>query len=181
MKTSENAAFPKFQEIGSKSWHELEALILKGEAPDAGSLAGWEYRGMNIAPLVKYLGLQKFVKGFFRKADGRLMGYNIAVRQDGLEAPWVARTFSAPAKKFGFFRVCKADTTVTGKRYLNTLLLDYGQGGNGSRNITALIRDYLVRVEKDSDELLLGKAYMAIGRNRIMLSYFVLERLRPTG
>jgi hypothetical protein len=38
------------------------------------------------------------------------------------------------------------------------------------------LRDYLVRL---SDDLYLGKAYVALGPGRLPVSYFVLERHRP--
>jgi hypothetical protein len=36
-----------------------------------------------------------------------------------------------------------------------------------------------VRVDPGSDELLLGKAYFAIGSARIPVGFFLLERRRP--
>ena len=61
---------------------------------------------------------------------------------------------------------------------MNALLLDYGAGGNRCLDPSGLIRDYLVRVEPGSDELLLGRAFLALGPFRPSPSYFVLEPLR---
>jgi hypothetical protein len=42
-----------------------------------------------------------------------------------------------------------------------------------------MLRDYMVRVEPGSDELLLGKAYFAAGGTRLTHTYFRIERYRP--
>lgn len=181
MNAPKHEASSEFRKMGSRSRSELEAIIQHGEAPEATSMVGWEYRGMNTGPLVKYVGLQKFIKGFFNQPDATIMGYNIAVRQNGVGAPWVSKSINAAPGKFGFYRVCKVDITSMDNRYVNAILLDYSKGRNGAFNIIGLLRDYLVRIERGSDDLLLGKAYLAIGRKRVMLGYFVLERLRMAG
>jgi hypothetical protein len=40
------------------------------------------------------------------------------------------------------------------------------------------LRDYLVRVEPGSDELLLGKAYFVVAGTRLIHTYFLIERYR---
>ena len=44
-----------------------------------------------------------------------------------------------------------------------------------NRPPASVLRDYVVRVEPGSDELLLGKAYLA----RFRVGFFLLERRRP--
>jgi hypothetical protein len=61
----------------------------------------------------------------------------------------------------------------------HALLLDYGRGHNRWYELSSVLRDYLVRVNPGSDELLLGKAYAKLGPVRIPVSYFLLERFRP--
>ena len=58
--------------------------------------------------------------------------------------------------------------------YPNSLLLDYSKGGNGL--FGPPLRDYIVQVYPDDPDLLLGKAYIALGL-RIPTNYFVLKRL----
>lgn len=144
---------------------ELETVLVRGETPAVDSLAGWEFRGWNTPAFAKILGIQEFVKGFYRSANGALYGYN---RQPGKE------------KRFGFYRVDAVDAAARDNAYLHALLLDYGRGGGTLLDPTTRLRDYLVRVERGSDELLLGKAYVAAGPLRVPVSYFLLERLRPT-
>jgi hypothetical protein len=59
------------------------------------------------------------------------------------------------------------------------VLLDYGQGGNRPYDIARVLRDYVVRVQPGSDELLLGKAYFVVAGARLAHSYFLIERYRP--
>ncbi len=151
----------------------------RGERPEPDRLAGWEFRGMNTPAFARLLGIQKFVKGFYKNDAGQLYGYNMPVVQDGLERPW---TFTRPGdpKRFGFFRVDVVDAAVRDNAYLEALLLDYGRGGGSELDPTTRLRDYLVRVEPGSDDLLLGKAYVALGPARVPVSYFVLEKLQAT-
>jgi hypothetical protein len=56
--------------------------------------------------------------------------------------------------------------------------LDYSRGGNRAYDIARILRDYLVRVEPGSDELLLGKAFFVVAGTRLAHSYFLIERYR---
>ena len=53
------------------------------------------------------------------------------------------------------------------------------QGGNRAYDIARILRDYLVRVEPGSDELLLGKAFFVVAGTRLADSFFLIERYRP--
>jgi hypothetical protein len=44
--------------------------------------------------------------------------------------------------------------------------------------VARVLRDYIVRVEPCSDELLLGKAYFVIAGARLAHTYFLIERYR---
>jgi hypothetical protein len=57
--------------------------------------------------------------------------------------------------------------------------LDYSRGHNRVYDIARILRDYLVRVEPGSDELLLGKALFVVAGTRLADSYFLIERYRP--
>ena len=60
--------------------------------------------------------------------------------------------------------------------YPNALLLNYGKGNNPPFDPSSFLRDYLVQVDPENDDLLLGKAFVALGPARLFVSYFVLER-----
>jgi hypothetical protein len=181
--------------LGTLSNRELEKIMLRGDTPDPEALAGWEFRGMNTPAWASLLGIKKFVKGFYcgfsRTPEGTFFGYNVPAVQNALSEPWLPKPAGRLARllgrdtdeprRFGFFGVAPVDPTSRDNAYLHAVLLDYGTGGNAIYDPTAGLRDYVVRVQRDSDELLLGKAYYAAGPARVNLtSYFVLERNKPT-
>lgn len=152
----------------------LESLLRAGAPPDPRRLAGFEWRGYNVGLLPKLMGIQKFIKGFFAAADG-VEGYNIPARSNGLDAPWEHRPSAESPKRFGFYRVARGDV------YANAVLLDYGASRrNAFYRVERLLRDYLVQPDPAAPDVLLGKAYLALGLGRVFASFFVLERLRPT-
>jgi hypothetical protein len=169
----------EYLRLGALPSKELETLMLRGEAPDPERLAGWEFRGTNVAAFTKLLGIKKFIKGFYRSSAGQLLGYNIPVVQDAVTEPWRYKHGESP-RRFGFYRVDPVDPAARDNAYLNSLLLDYGRGGNHELDPTSTLRDYLVRVERGADDLLLGKAFVAVGPLRVPVGFFVLERLRAS-
>lgn len=176
------AASAGYLTLASMPMSELEKIMVRGETPDPEALAGWEWRGTNVPSATRYLGILKFIKGFYKDDQGRVFGYNEPAVQTPRSEPWVSKPSDENPKRFGFFSVEKVDATRRDNKYLNSLLFDYGKGGNPIYDITSTLRDYVVRVDRGSDDLLLGKAYGALGPIRLRLvTYFVLERLRPTG
>jgi hypothetical protein len=174
----------RFRELASSSSRELEAILREGEAPEIGALLGYEYRGFNHPRFTAMLGAQKFIKGFFEADEGNRFGFNRRTKQNGLDGPWVARGKNESAPAFAFFRVTPADE-VEGDHiyphhiYPRAVLLDYGAGSSRKMDPARLLRDYLVRVDNGSDDLLLGKAYLAAGDRRITVGFFLLERHQP--
>ena len=179
MSNAQQAASFDFQRVATLDRRALETVMLQGERPGLDALPGWEYRGMNIGIPARLLSIQKFIKGFRRLPGGEVAGYNVRVRQNGPAGPWVALPSDDAPRRFGFFCVTPVAPTARDNTYLHALLLDYGRGGNGRLNPLATLRDYLVRVAPRSDDVLLGKAFMAVGRLRVPVGYFVLERYRP--
>jgi len=162
--------------LARASRHELEQTFQRGTTPDLESLVGWEFRGINC--ISRLTGLQKFVKGMFRAEDGRVMGYNIRAVQNVLDGRWHLRPSTDAPKRFGFYEVSPVDPTARDNHYLHALLLDYGKGGNAPWDVTRGLRDYLVQVDASNPDLLLGKAYYAVGPARLASNFFILERLR---
>lgn len=159
-------------------WDDIERTFMRGTTPDVDALVGWEFRGINRFPLYplpipELLGIKKFVKGFYRAEDGRVMGYNSPVAQNVLDGRW-----NAKAKRFGFYEVHAVDATSRDNAYLHAVLLNYGRGGNKPWDPTAGLRDYVVQVDPDNPDLFLGKAYYAVGPARLRTNFFILERWR---
>lgn len=171
------ASSERFYALGRLSAKELETVFLRGCTPDLDKLAGWQFRGMNTPGWAKLAGIKKFIKGFYRQ-DGQVFGYNCPVVQNAIEAPWIARPDDQNPKRFGFYLVDAVDATSRDNAYLHAVLLDYGRGGNKRLDPTAGLRDYLVQVDADNDDLYLGKAYYALGPLRVGTNFFLLERHR---
>ena len=165
--------------LEAASWGHLERTFVRGATPDLDLLVGWEFRGINHPSWARLAGIKKFVKGFFRNDDGRVMGYNCPVEQNVLDGRWRTKPDDIAPKRFGFYEVAPVDPTRRDNAYLHAVLLDYGRGGNKRFDPTSGLRDYLVQVDADNPDLYLGKAYYALGPIRFATSFFILERLRP--
>lgn len=161
---------------------QLELALLGGVPPKLESLTGWEFGGGNCVRLYSLLGIRKFVKGFYEgapRAEGPspfIQGYNIAAIGNADAEPHVCKPSDEKPGRYGFYRVHAPVPGARDARYSNALLLDYGLGGNGL--FGPPLRDYIVQVYPDDPDLLLGKAYGAIGPLRIPLNFFVLKRRR---
>lgn len=169
----------EFRTLACCSKRELEHILVAGETPSIEGIRGFEYRGYNYPPLMSLLRKRTFIKGFFVGAQGATCGYNSPVEQQGLDGAWSALPDARSPKRFGYFRVLPVEPEARDNRYVHALLFDYGRGGNPRYDVTRVLRDYVVRVTQGSDDLLLGKAYLALGRARLPASFFLLERHRP--
>jgi hypothetical protein len=172
-------ASPEYRRLANLHGADLEAIMLRGETPSPASLTGYEYRGCNTAPPTALLGIRKFIKAFFVTPGGLVYGCNTPVVQNGLGGPWKARPQESAPRRYAFFSVAPVDPEARDNIYLHALLINYAEGRNPLYDPSRLLRDYLVRCTPGSDDLLLGKAYMAFGPARIAAGYFLLERYRP--
>jgi hypothetical protein len=157
---------------------QVEALMLRGERPDVDALIDWEFRGLNLGLGPRLLGIRKFIKGFYRTPDGAAFGYNLRVRQNGPAEPWRARRHDGAPRRYAYYSARPVDAAGPDNAYLEALLLDYGAAAAGRFDVAGRLRDYLVRVESGADDLLLGKAFVALGPWRLPAGYFLLERFR---
>jgi hypothetical protein len=173
------AASLRYKQLTGRSRAALEAMMIRGETPSLDGITGYEYRGYNLAPALSLLGIRKFIKAFFTTSGGAIYGCNTPVAQNGLHGPWIARPRQAAPRRYAFFRVAPINAESRDSAYLHALLLDYGRGHNPFYDPSRLLRDYLVRCVPGSDDLLLGKAYLALGTLRIPATFFLLERYRP--
>lgn len=174
----------------------LEDVLAAGTAPAFSSLVGHEFRGWNVfgdivaSGIGTVLGIQRFAKGWFVR-DGDVAGdavdalpfiegYNVKIRRGTANDPWIALPDDEHPTRHGFFRVEKANEGAgRAGRHPQALLLDYRLGnpkpglfeGGG-------LRDFVVQVDVDNPDLLLGKAYMTVGPITSVAGFFVIERLR---
>ena len=162
-----------YLDLVHQSQRELHRILHRGTRPEPAELAGTEYRGTNMPAASRTIGLRRFIKGFETREDGTVIGYNRHVRGGDLSTPWTPSPWHG-RDRFGYYSVAAVDAAARDNRYLNAVLLDYGSGLNPPRDVTAVLRDYLVRTEHG---LLLGRAYVALGRARVPVGYFALEPL----
>jgi hypothetical protein len=171
---------PRYLELARFSNATLEALfrISKGPAPEA--LAGWEWRGYNTPWTHSLLGIRKFIKGFFKNTDGKVEGYNIPPRQNAIAQEWLHKPSAESPKRFGFFTVDKVQPLSVDNLYINAVLLDYGASSrNDPWRPERVLRDYVIQPDAGNPDLLVGKAYLALGP-RLFANFFIIERLRRT-
>ncbi|HEY8427754.1 MAG TPA: hypothetical protein VIL20_05240 [Sandaracinaceae bacterium] len=67
----------------------LRRHLLEGHPVDPSAIEGWAYRGtsLGLPRLVELATWKTFQKTFWRHPSGRLIGWNVRLEQDGLDAP----------------------------------------------------------------------------------------------
>lgn len=160
---------PRLGELTALPRRALERLFCAGTAPSIDDLVGWEFRGVNPPALLRAIGAGRFVKGFVRGELGA-EGYNVLCSQ----GDWRRRRFRGRDLRHSWFRLVEA----SGRR-AGCVLLDYAASARTARLSPArLFRDFLVHPDPDDRDVLLGKAYVQLGR-LVPVSFFLLERDRP--
>ncbi|GMU59435.1 MAG: hypothetical protein AMXMBFR34_11980 [Myxococcaceae bacterium] len=159
---------------------ELRQRILSGHPVDPSALEGWAYRGtsLGLPRLVERLSWKTFQKTFFRQPDtGRLVGWNVRLEQDGVDAP------SRPKRRNGVpvttwhYEVVSPDGVPMPRGFARGLVIDYGRGKNPTLDTIRFMKDPLVALEEGSADLLLGVTYAALGGWCVETpTYFLLER-----
>ncbi len=169
----------RYEELAQLSNRELEEMLRAGKTPRPEALAGYEWRGYNISPFTRLLGIQKFIKGFMT-GNQCVEGYNRQVQQNGLNSPWMLKTEPEKQKRYAFYFVTPVDESSKDDLYPQALLLDYGASPRNPRfGPERALRDYLVQVDTQNPDLMLGKAYMAVGPWRLFANFFIIERMGP--
>jgi hypothetical protein len=170
----------RFEELAVLSSRALEGIFRSAIMPPPETLVSYEWRGYNIASFTRLLGIQKFIKGFFL-LNGRVEGYNIQAQQNGLTETWLYQPSAKTLKRYAFYIVTPVDPSSQDNLYPQALFLNYGASPRNPRlAVERPIRDYLAQPDPHNPNLLLGKAYLALGSWRVFSSFFVIERLRPT-
>lgn len=176
-----------YKDLCTSSKEQLEKYLGDAKGPTFESIAGYEFRGFNVvAPHEKavlwLLGNYRFIKCFFPPNDLapgeplRLQGYNLRVKNGGMDDPWTAHPNEEKPARLGYYKAYPTRNRPGLNRYPNAMFLDYAQPENGLFT-GSTIDDYVVQPDPANPDLLVGKAYTRLG---IMtpVSYFVLERLQ---
>jgi hypothetical protein len=169
----------RYLDLARMPKRELDAVFAAGRPPDITALTGFEFRGYNQPRAAALLGIRKFIKAFYLDTARRPFGCNTPVTQNRLEDEWLARPSAEHPKRYAFFQVEPAALDAPDDLRHGAVLLDYSRGRNKAYDVANILRDYLVRVEPGSDELLLGKAFFVVAGTTLAHSYFLIERYRP--
>jgi hypothetical protein len=170
---------PRYRELATSSKRELEAVFAAGSPPDVTAITGFEFVGYNQPAAASLLGIRKFIKVFYLDSSQQPFGCNTPVAGSALDQEWAARPSREHPKRYSFFKVDPPDPDAADPLRHGAVLLDYGRGGNKPYDISRILRDYLVRVEPGSDDLLLGKAFFVIAGARVASSFFLIQRYQP--
>lgn len=158
----------------------LRALLATGHPIDPDAIAGWRYRGtsLGLPEIVDRLAWKTFVKAFHRDPGAPFVrGWNVRIRQTGLEGPIEPLLRAGEPLSFGHFRVVDPHRYRVPHGADRGLLLDYGLGGNAALDPTNRLRDPIVALAAESADLLLGWSYLDLGFASLPTpSFFTLER-----
>lgn len=161
---------------------QLEEVMRLGVQPKLEDLVGWEFKGWNTSDFTQIVGIRKFKKGFYLADPNRglsegIDGYNVKPKQNGLGEEWIDLTDKkGNSIKHSFYKAYPVNINEIDNKYPNAILINYGAVKHSLFDPSWVLRDYVVQVYPDNKDLLLGKAYLALGSLRIFVSYFVLER-----
>lgn len=168
--------------LRTASSRELRARIVEGHPVDPEALEGFVYRGtsLGLPRLVEKLSWKIFQKTFYRDAPtGRLLGWNVRLHQDGLDAP------SRPIVKDGnpvcvwHYEVIEPRGVPTPKDFDRGLIIDYSRAQNPWFDTIRWVKDPLVALAPGNYDELMGVSYAVVGGVCIETpTYFTLERER---
>lgn len=157
---------------------ELRRRIVEGHPVDPAAIEGYAYRGTSLGlPRALELATWKtFQKTFWRHPDGRLLGWNVRLEQDGVDAPSrPKRRRGVPVTEWNYEVVAPAGPMPAG--FDRGLLIDYGRAPNPRLAPVRFTRDPLVALAPDSADELLGVSYLVVGGRVVETpTYFTLER-----
>ena len=166
--------------LRSASRAALRRHILEGHPVDPGALEGYAYRGtsLGLPRFVERATWKTFQKTFWRHPDGRLLGWNVRLEQDGIDAP------SRPKQRRGVpvtewpYEVLAPAGVPMPEGFGRGLIIDYSRAPNPLTQ--RLVKDPLVALEPGDAGALLGVSYLVIGGRCLETpTYFTLERDHP--
>jgi hypothetical protein len=159
--------------------NQLATLFDLGTIPTFEELGGWEFDGYNTFDGTHFLGIRRFRKGFMASDEtvdeGEIGGYNVTVNPGPPTDRWDIVYKQGKPHRHSPYRVYPVRPWEKDAAHLNALLINYDCKRNPFWN-PGVLRDYLVKIYPDNNDLYLGKAYVALGPARLYISYFILRR-----
>jgi hypothetical protein len=158
---------------------ELRRRIVEGHPVDPAAIEGFAYRGtsLGLPRLVVLATWKTFQKTFWRHpTSGRLMGWNVRLHQDGIDAPSrpKRRRDGSPVIEWPYEVIGPAGVPMPAG-FDRGLVIDYGRAPNPPTQ--RVVKDPLVALEPGNPDELLGVSYLVVGGRCIETpTYFTLER-----
>lgn len=163
--------------------HQLQAVMERGHPLDLDELAESQYLGVDLSlpPLMHKLLWKTFRKTFHEHGAGGLRGWNVRMKQTGVDGPAIPLTDKRGQPiTFGHYRVRSAEGIRFPKGWRGANYLDYGTAGNKRLDPARLGYTPLVAVNAGSMELLLGWEVFKVGKAFLPLpDYWALKRQGP--
>jgi hypothetical protein len=169
--------------LRTASGRVLREHIVEGHPVDPKALEGFAYRGtsLGLPSFIEKLSWKTFQKTFYRhEPTGRLVGWNVRLHQDGLDAP------SRPLVKDGHpvcvwnYEVIEPGGVPMPAGFDRGLIIDYSRAENPTFDTVRLMKDPLVALSPGNYDELIGVSYAVIGGLCIETpTYFTLEREQP--
>ena len=162
----------------------LREHIVEGYAVDPKAIEGFAYRGtsLGLPAFVERLTWKTFLKTFYRDpGSGRLVGWNVRLEQDGLDARSRPRLDErgCPVCVWNYEVIAKG-TVPMPRGFDRGLVIDYSCAKNPTFDTVRLMKDPLVALSPDSCDELIGVSYVVLGGVCIETpTYFTLEREGP--
>ncbi len=167
---------------------ELALRLRAGRAVDPRALEGFVYRGtaLGMPRVVERLTWRTFQKAFWRHPEsGRVLGWNVRLHQDGLDAPSRPKTTRAGDPMTTWYYELRSVETATlpsswPQELRHSLVIDYARGNNPALDTVQWVKDPLVDVGDGSGDHLLGVSYLVLpGLCVPTPTFFCLEREAP--
>lgn len=166
--------------LRNASHAELRRRIVEGHPVDPNALEGYAYRGtsLGLPRIVELATWKTFQKTFWRHPSGRLLGWNVRLEQDGVDAPSRPKQRRDRPVTEWSYEVIAPDGVPMPDGFDRGLIIDYSLAPNPVTQ--RIVKDPLVALEPGSAEELIGVSYLVIGGRCIETpTYFTLERDHP--
>lgn len=158
---------------------ELRRRIVEGHPVDPAALEGYAFRGTSLGlPRAAELATWKtFQKTFWRHPDGRLLGWNVRLEQDGIDAPSrPKRRGGVPVTEWNYEVVAPAGIPMP-PGFDRGLVIDYARAPNPRLAPVRFTKDPLVALAPGNFDELIGVSYLVVGGRVVETpTYFTLER-----
>lgn len=165
------------------SRRELRERIVTGHPVDPKAIEGWAYRGtsLGLPALLEKLSWKTFQKTFWRdEKTGRLLGWNVRLEQDGIDAPSRPKTKSGKPVCVWHYEVIEPRGVPMPRGFDRGLIIDYSRAHNPFYETVRWVKDPLVALSPGNYDELLGVSYaVVLGACIETPTYFTLEREHP--